>query len=362
MGAWDGLGRTAAGAIGALAAGAAIGVAAEQFLVGRRLRRDPEEAEEFGSLHGRSVSVTAIDGVELHAEISEPDDPAKADLTVVFTHGYALNQDCWHYQRRDLRNVARMVFWDQRSHGKSQRGGRETHTIDQLGFDLAEVIKATVPEGPIVLVGHSMGGMTLMSLAAHYPEIFAERVVGVALLATSSGNIAESTFGLPVPPAWAKKLHQWAPKLMDVVADNKEIIELSREQSSDLYYLLTKRYSFGSDVAPSVAQFTVDMLNGTGVDVVAEFLPTFDQHDKAEALEAMQGVETVVMVGTRDLMTPESHSEEIVRRLPHAELVLLPDTGHMLMLERYPEVNEHLRLLIARARRSLGSEESVELV
>ncbi len=361
MGAMDGLGRTIAVAAGALAAGAAIGVAAEQLLVGRRLRRDTEADEEFGSLHGEPVHVTTPDGVELYAEVTEPSDPAKADITVVFTHGYALNQDCWHYQRRDLKDVARLVFWDQRSHGRSGRGIRETHTIDQLGLDLAEVIRTTTPEGPLVLVGHSMGGMTVMSLAAHYPEIFAERVAGVALLATSSGNFAEHTFGLPVPPSWARRLHQFAPVLMDALADNKEIVELSRERSSDLNYLLTKRYSFGSDVPPSVAQFTVDMLNNTGVDVVAEFLPTFDQHDKAEALAAMQGVEALVMVGTKDVLTPESHSEEIVRHVPHAELVLLPDTGHMLMLERYPEVNEHLRLLIARARRNLGVEEPIAL-
>ena len=55
-------------------------------------------------------------------------------------HGYALNLDCWHFQREALRGKHRMVFFDQRSHGRSGRSEREHANIDQLGDDLAEVM------------------------------------------------------------------------------------------------------------------------------------------------------------------------------------------------------------------------------
>ena len=71
-------------------------------------------------------------------------------------------------------------------------------TIDQLGRDLKAVIDAAVPEGPLVLVGHSMGGMTVMALADQYPELIRDRVVGVAFVGTSSGRLGEVNFGLPV--------------------------------------------------------------------------------------------------------------------------------------------------------------------
>ena len=65
-------------------------------------------------------------------------------MTVVFCHGLALNQDSWHYQRRDLADLAedgaRLVFWDQRGHGRSGRGDAEHATIDQLGRDLRAVL------------------------------------------------------------------------------------------------------------------------------------------------------------------------------------------------------------------------------
>ena len=58
------------------------------------------------------------------------------ELTVVFVHGYALNLDCWHFQRAAFRGPVRTVFYDQRSHGRSGRSQQANATIDQLGRDL----------------------------------------------------------------------------------------------------------------------------------------------------------------------------------------------------------------------------------
>lgn len=74
----------------------------------------------------------------------------------------------------------------------------EPVTIEQLGRDLKAVIDAAAPEGPLVLVGHSMGGMTVMALADQFPELIRERCAGVALVGTSSGRLGEVNFGLPV--------------------------------------------------------------------------------------------------------------------------------------------------------------------
>ncbi len=345
------------GALGAAAAvGAAVGVAAERVLVRRALRPDPERDEPFGGLRGRVVPVVATDGTALHVEVEDPPPGSAADragdgLTIIFSHGYALEEDCWHYQRRDLRALGRLVFWDQRSHGRSGRGPAENATIDQLGRDLEAVIAATAPTGPIVLVGHSMGGMTVMSYSVHHPEMFGDRVRGVALLATSSGGLADVPLGLPVPIA--RVFHSAAPQLAGVLARRKDLVEKGRRAGSDIAYLLTKVYSFGSNVPPSLTGFVHTMLSATPIDVVAEFLPTLESHDKHNALDALGRVDTLVLVGDSDRLTPSAHSDEIVRRVPGAELVVIPDSGHMVMLEKYPEVNQHLRELVGRVRKGL---------
>ena len=131
-----GLAGLAAGAV--VAAGAGAVIAAEKVAVGRlRLRPDPEADEPFGQLHGRPLTVLADDGVPLHAEINGPDD---APVTIIFSHGYALSQNVWHYQRRDLAGPARCVFWDQRGHGQSGECSQESCTIPQLGEDLHAVL------------------------------------------------------------------------------------------------------------------------------------------------------------------------------------------------------------------------------
>ena len=91
----------------------------------------------------------------------------------------------------------RCVWVDQRGHGRSGRGSEGSHDIDRLGVDLEQVLAAAAPEGPVVVVGHSMGGMTVLALADQRPDLFDDRVVGAGLLCTSSGGLAAVPLGLP---------------------------------------------------------------------------------------------------------------------------------------------------------------------
>ena len=115
--------------------------------------------------------------------------------------------------------------------------------------------------------------------------------------------------------------------------------------------MLTKRYSFATDVPPSFVRFVAQMLAATPLDVIAELFPAFDAHDKLEALDVLSGVETLVLGGEQDLLTPADHSRAIAEPVPGAELVILPEAGHMVMLEHHDVVTDHLRDLVERALR-----------
>ena len=247
------------------------------------------------------MPVTADDGIQLHVEVEGLDGrlPATPPVTVVFSHGLALHQDSWHYQRRDLpARRDRMVFWDQRGHGRSGRGDGEHATIDQFGRTSA-VIDAVAPKGPIVLVGHSMGGMTIMALAEQHPELFGERVVGVALVATSPGGLAEVTFG--VRPPRAGRCGGWRPRHSRRSTGTPTLVDRSRPLGADLEFVLTKRYSYATDVPPSLVRFTSRMNDATPIDVIADLFPAFDAHDKLDALAVLNGVESLVLCGEQDL-------------------------------------------------------------
>lgn len=333
---------------GVVVAGAAVGLAAERYAVGRSFRRRSDDpVEPLGELAGDVVPVTADDGVALHVEVV---DAEGADVTVVFCHGLALDQGAWHYQRRDLDGIGRLVFWDQRGHGLSGRGAPERATIDQLGADLLRVLEVAAPVGPIVLVGHSMGGMTVMALADQHPELFGPRIIGVVLMATSPGQLADLTLG--VPAAATRVVKRALPRALNTVTRWPDLVERGRRATRDVQFVITKRYSFATDVPPWLVQFVVRMHEQTPFDVLAELYPAFDAHDKLAALDVLTSVETLILCGENDLMTPADHSFGMKETLPTAELVVLPRAGHMLMLEHHRLVSDHIRRLVERAQRS----------
>ncbi len=338
-------------AVGATAAAVGAAVAAEKVAVGRlRLQPDPAAAEPLGQLRGRELTVLADDGVPLHTEIEGPD---RAPVTVIFCHGFTLNQDSWHYQRRDLGAADRpyrLVFWDQRSHGRSGRSDPEHETIDQLGHDLYAVIRAVAPgRAPVVLVGHSMGAMTIMALADQKPDMFGTKVIGTALIATSAGGLSDVTLGLP--GLLGAMVRRAAPGVMRTAGKGRgaSIAERARRAGGDLAFLSTRFIAFGDPkTSPAVTDFLEQMIRATPVEVVSQFFAALLIHDKTLCLPTLGRVPTVVIVGGKDRLTPWPLSEEIVAAVPGAELVLDPGAGHVIMLERPELVTKQLRELIER--------------
>lgn len=338
----------AGAAVGVIAAAAAAAVLAERRLAGRG--RAPT-GEAFGSLRGSPHTVKGDDDLGLHAEVEEPTDPGHLNESpnLVFVHGYALNLDCWHFQRAALRDGHRMVFYDQRSHGRSGRSRSEHCTIDQLGRDLASVLEALVPDGPVVLIGHSMGGMTIMALAEQHPEWFGSRIVGAMLISTSAGGLKASTLGLPGLPG---RVIQWvSPALVATLARAPRLVDGSRRVGSDIAFAATRRLAFGSYAPREYVAFTEQMLAATPFDVVADFFPGVDTFDKFAALPALTVISTVVVCGGRDAITPVSHSRRVAELVPDCELVELPDAGHMIMLECHEPVTSAIRQLVSQGGR-----------
>jgi len=343
---------------GAAAAGVAAGVAAERALLRRSIRppADPYADERFGPQpFDESLIVRTDEGVDLYVEIVEPADgvdlefdelfPPSGELepTLVFVHGFCLDMGTYHFQRRELslRGNWRMVFYDQPGHGRSGRLDRGEYTLESLGAALRRVIEETTPDRRIVLIGHSMGGMTIMALAEHAPELFADRVVGVVLIGTSAGRLEATRIGLPEIVARAGR-----PILPIVDSATKvtgTMLDSARRASSNLAWLLTRRYGFGTpQPSRALVSFVERMNSHTSTETVARYLRTLYSHARYPALDALRGLPVLVICGERDQITPLALSNEICRRLPDAELVTIPDSGHVVMLEHSAEVNAAL--------------------
>jgi pimeloyl-ACP methyl ester carboxylesterase len=316
------------------------------------LRRllSPNRVQTFARVPGSKV-VLADDGVELYAE--EDGDPA-GDLTVVFAHGYECRLDCFDAERARLRaeTDVRMIFYDQRGHGRSGWGDLTRATIDQLGRDMAQVLDAEVPSGPIVLVGHSMGGMTIMALAQQQPELFGSRVVGVGLLSTSAGELI----------APFRRVLRFLSK-PGVLAIYLRLVALLspfwirwRRVGTRRGYIMHRWLQFGREehVTAEQVRRIQAMLEATAPPVAAAFAPTFISHDKTSALATLRPVPVLVVAGTNDKLTPLSHAEALVRETePDTEFIVVPHTGHWAIVTSPDVVTDGLTRLVSRSRARL---------
>ena len=350
---------------GAAVLGTAAGALGRQV---RRIRTPyPELHAPGGWAHtaGEAFTLTTSDGVDLHVEVDAPEAQSRGRRrlsspapTVVLVHGFALTMQSWVLQRRALvQQGFRVVTYDQRGHGRSAHPRLASCTVERLGQDLEEVLAATCRTGPVVLVGHSMGGMSVMSYAAHHPDVVRDRVLAVGLVATSSGGAEVTQLGLG--PMVGKVVGTVGPGVLTRLSRHAGPIGMVRKAGKGVQDVVVARWAFDSPVSPALVDLVADMIFGTTFDVMAAFLPDIDGLDLVPGLDALTGVETLVMNGTGDLITPASHSEDIVRHVPGAEHVVVEDAGHIIMLEHPDLVTEQLLLMIGRAQRAVA--EGVDL-
>lgn len=320
--------------------------------ISRRRRAVSAEVDQLGSLRGDVWSVTADDGVSLHCEVDEvAPDPAGAQLhrmpTLVFVHGFTCNLHTWHFQRLHFRGRRRMVLYDQRSHGQSGRSSRENATVEQLARDLLTVVDSLAPDDQLVLVGHSMGGMAILALADLHPELFGTRVVGVALCSTSGGAMAlHKVLGLPGPFG-----AQLPGRVIALAAKAPTLVDRARRAGSNIGYVTIGAFAFGTPVPGAYVELVDEMIASTSFEVISEFFPSIEAHDKYDALHALAAVPTYIFCGTRDRITPVSHSRDLHHLVAGSTLVEYEHGGHMVPLEFHDPFNDSLDELCARAER-----------
>jgi pimeloyl-ACP methyl ester carboxylesterase len=344
---------------GILGAAALGGVTAQRRAVRRyRVASGADEPGYDLLAADRTYSVLGDDGVILYVEEVGPLD---APLTVIFGHGWTLRSGAWHYQRLGLADwtpgaagpsgagagaAVRLVFFDQRSHGKSSRATSDRARMADLAGDLAAVMATAAPEGPVVLVGHSMGGMALLALASLRPTLFVERVAGVGLVSTSAGAVPTDHLARALLVGHGVLVNA----VSVAVSRYPQLIERGRAGTSDAVWLLTRTLGFArKDVPGELVDYLDEMISGTPIDVITDFLPALVGLDQTAALPVLANLPVVVICGDQDRQTPLARSRAIAAALPEAELVIAEGAGHMAILERPDVVNQALRELFDRA-------------
>ncbi|MES9609405.1 alpha/beta fold hydrolase [Actinomadura sp. NPDC000929] len=268
----------------------------------------------------------------------------------MFCHGWTLTQDSWHFQRKALRGLGRLVFWDHRGHGRSDGGARDGYAVPRLARDLGAVIEATVPaDTPVVLVGHSMGGMTIMRYADENPELVGRKILAAGLLCTSSGGLGEVTLGMPA--LIARTTHRLMPAALGALGAGSGVVERVRHLGRDAAALVEDLVAFGPDASPAAVAFAEQMMTDTRMDAFVDFFRSMITTEVISECASLGGADTLVIGAENDMLTPVEHSLKIASCVPSGRLEVVPGAGHMAMLERPSIVSDHLGDLIERARK-----------
>jgi pimeloyl-ACP methyl ester carboxylesterase len=334
-----------AGGAGLTAVATIVGASARRSMIQRTAGvEDPYADEDFEGLDSdRSYVVTTPDGVPLAVREVGPVD---APVTMVFVHGFCLRMGAFYFQRTRLAEKweprVRMVFYDQRGHGRSGEADPETYTLTQLGQDLECLLKEVAPHGVMVLVGHSMGGMTVLSHARQYPEQYGRMIVGAALISSAAEGVTRSPLGeiLKNPAVEALRFTaRSAPRLM----------HRGRNVSRSLIAPILRAASFSDlQVSRSLDAFSQRMMNGTPIATLVGFLRALEVHDETAGLWTLLRIQTLIACGDHDLITPDEYSRKMAASLPQSELVIVTGASHLALLDKPDAINDGLVRLVNR--------------
>ena len=255
-----------------------------------------------------------VDGRPVYAATGgKPFDPARP--VVVFVHGVAMDHSVWSLQTRWFAHHGYSVLaLDLPGNGRS--AGPPLDSIAAHADWLLGVLDA-VGAKTAALAGHSMGGLIALDAAARYPD----RVRALALL----GAMAP----MPVNAGF----------LALARANDHKAIELMNDWSSG------RRAHIGGNRAPGLWQIgdCTRLIERAGPGVMAAGLAACNDYADGPARAAAIRCPTLIVLGERDQMSPLAKARSFGDTITGARIVVLPDTGHMLQIERPEEVLDALR-------------------
>jgi len=286
----------------------------------------------------RRRASTVIDGstgAKLHVE-STGHGPA-----VVLTHGWGMDATIWNSLIDRLSGDHRLITWDLPGLGRSGIDHRQ-FSLDTMAADLQRVV-AFAGE-PVVLVGHSIGGMIIQTLARDHRELFGLRVKGVVLFNTTYTNPLKTMILSGVARALQKPVLEPLFRLMIPL---KPLIWLSAWQG----YLsgsahLAHRLGFGPDVTRSQLEHTTKLSVRNPPDVLARGNLAMFRWD---ATGSMAGLPCPVLVvgGDVDILT-KCEAGKRIADTAGAAFVVAPRANHMGFLEQADVYEAALRDFLRR--------------
>ena len=315
---------------------ALLGISFGGFLPVLPLLGKPKLDEPTAERTGRVQYVDRPDGCRLRVEIYG----AESGPTVVLTHGWSLNSTAWYYVKRQFSGRYRIVVWDLPGLGLSTAPRNGDFRIEKMADDLHAVIATVSPDRPVVLVGHSIGGMITQTFCRVYAAELHSRVAGVVLLHTTYTN--------PLRTAWLAPLWTALEKPVIVPLNHLTIwlaplAWLSNWMSymNGSLHIVSRFTSFAGDQTMGQVNYAAKLAAVHWPGVLGRGNLAMLEFDEQRSLPRLD-VPTLVVGGEHDRMTTREASDRLDQLIAASAETTIP-AGHLGLWEKNEQLADVFR-------------------
>jgi pimeloyl-ACP methyl ester carboxylesterase len=222
--------------------------------------------------------------------------------TLVLIHGAGGSSQSFLPQIRGLDRIINILALDLPGHGNTPGPGRQV--IASYSDWVHETLARPFPES-FFLGGHSMGGAITLEMGLRFPN----KIQGLILIATGA------SLGV-------------SPKLLTGLQ------EQPRQTISTI-----NQWSYAKGTDPQIIAQSIRLMEKTPVSIIEGDFQACNQFQRQDEIGGIKAP-TLILVGDQDVMTPPSSSRFLQEKIPASQLVVIPESGHMVMLEKHQEVNQ----------------------
>jgi pimeloyl-ACP methyl ester carboxylesterase len=285
----------------------------------------PHQTRE-GAVEGRRLR--RPDGSELQVQIYG----REGAPILILTHGWGFNSTAWFYAKRELGQRFRLVVWDQPGLGLSTRPANCDYSLENLAGDLRAVLDV-VDHQPVILLGHSIGGMILLTFCRLFPEELGDRVVGLVLNATTYTNPVRTVKGAPFFTAIETPILK---PLLYLTIGLSPLVWLMNWMSylNGSSHLSTKRTGFAGSETWQQIDFAALFQAKASPAVLARGMLGMMQYDATRTMRAIE-MPTLIIPGEIDPVCKPEASETMFAAIRESRLQTLPAAKHLGYLEHH---------------------------
>ena len=296
------------------------------FLPVSLLLRRPGADEPKAMRSGVVQRIARPDGSEIHVEFYGSPDAQP----IIMTHGWGPNSTVWYYAKRQLTNH-RLIVWDLPGLGKSSKPKNKDYSIEKYAHDL-EAVLSLAGDKPAILLGHSMGGMIMLTFCRLFPEYLNDRVAGLILVDTTYTNPVKTSIFSKLLQAIQKPLIE--PLLYVAIALSPLLWLMSGlSYLNGSMHITTEISGFtGKETRGQLNFSTLLGLHGSP-GILARGMLAMLKFNETATLPTIN-IPALVIVGKTDIATVLAASKRMSMDLPLAELAILQPAGHMGLMER----------------------------